>query len=619
MAFRKYLSASVLLLVLVCLPFFKGGESAFGLLLIHTFVLFLAGSALWDSQAIAVPRWILYLLPFFASVLLSSVVALYKYAAVLQLWDFAVAGIFAISVCTTFRRLQDTQLSFLRLAFLSISGASVISLLVNAFHGDRLSGTFVNPNDFASFLLLVVLFGLALFEQESSAVRKRVLLILVLLFSIFMFATLSRSIFLAALVVFTIFLWKKRPGKAILAAIVIMLLTGSILLIVRFSHYSDPYRYYRFKIWSNTVKSLALNPYFGIGPGMLRYFAGKVTFPAEVEVGRYARLALSADNQYIQILVESGFVGFLFFLAGWLVLLNILRKLDKRFLAYALTFTGISIVGFFSLPLNCTSVLFLFILLILVPISLEPAQSIELPLTIFRKTLGSLALILLFVFLVFFPYAAEYEFQSVTTSRDFQEAQKHLNLAVQLNPYQPYYRFRFLKPMIESHPELPATTWMNVLKTLNQCIALNPTEPDFFVARAKVYIILYQNTQDATYASQAIASYQAALSFAPNNAFLIGELADFEKHAGHYALAVTQAEQMIKLEPSFVNAYYLLAEVRFLSGDHDGAQVAFLNGEKTEKKYANYHLDKSEKYGQSLLAVNAAYKAKVKQLIFAND
>lgn len=185
--------------------------------------------------------------------------------------------------------------------------------------------------------------------------------------------------------------------------LVLALIGSAVVIYIRLFHFSDPFQYYRLKIWKYSLQGILQDPYLGIGLNMLPYRAGQFNFPADQEVGRYSRIATTADNQYLQILIETGFVGLFLFLIGWISLYFGLRKLRPMFLAFQGAYIVITIISFFTLPLTITSILFLFIFLILFAFPFEPeVKQRSLSFNRIVQLLLTVFIIALFLFAVYF-------------------------------------------------------------------------------------------------------------------------------------------------------------------------------------------------------------------------
>jgi tetratricopeptide (TPR) repeat protein len=353
---------------------------------------------------------------------------------------------------------------------------------------------------------------------------------------------------------------------------------------------------------------------------MLPYKAFRFNFPAEVEVGRYSRIAKSADNQYLQILAETGFLGFLTFLVGWVSIYFVQRRFKDQFLALRSTYLVMSIFSLFSLPLNVTAILFLFLFLIVIPLAFEAsARRIELRLNMFRKLLFTVIVVFLFVFLVFLPYLADREWKKALSSTNIQQIEKHLSNAVRYNPYQPYYRFVFIRALLDQDPSLDVEKARSLTETINASIRLNPLDPDFYAYRAKVSRKLFELFNRTTYYSQAVSSYQAALDRSPSNVFLRAEYALFLYQTNHLPLAEAELRKILDAEPAYLNARLLLAETEWRQGEYTSARSEYVRTEELERTYRGLQQSTREGYVKKLLRLDPRTKEVVRRLIFPDE
>jgi hypothetical protein len=407
----------------------------------------------------------------------------------------------------------------------------------------------------------------------------------------------------------------RRPGKAMTLLLLILLLTSGLIVALRFRLYNDPYQYYRLKIWMNSLRAVKEDPYLGIGLGMLEYRSNNFNFPAETEVGRYGRIARTADNQYVQILVETGFLGFFTYLLGWLALLVYLKNLSNRFFYLKLAWLILTVTGLFSLPLQNTSVLFLFLFLIVFSITADSEEQIvsiefETP----GRILVPIATFLLFAFCVYFPYRADHEFQLALTSVLPQDKERHLTNALRYNPYQPYYRFVFIRRIVDAKPPLDSSRWMSFSLLLDQAIALNPLEFEFYEYKARISRLLVERSRSLTDYSTAVSAYQSALDCNPFNVFLRLEFASFLFQLNRYDTAKPELEKILELEPAFLNARLLLTVILLETNHLDEAKIEYSRFLADQERLRNEATYPPSDYVRLLLQVNPQQKQRVLEL-----
>ncbi len=600
------------------LPFFEGLRTPSGLFLAQSIVLLSFLATIHYHNRIWSPPHLSRFLPFLFMLVLSVFIAPYKYSAFLDLWDYWIAAIFAVFMFSFLKENEETVEDVAFISFLLCTVAVLITvLLIPNFYKLRWKGSFVNPTDFGTFCLLLFVFGLFCFERASSTAKKLITSSCLIFLVVCIAMASSRAVLLATSTTLLYYLWKKRASRLISAFLVVALIGSAIVIYIRLFHFSDPFQYYRFKIWKYSLQGIMQDPYLGIGLNMLPYRAAQFNFPANQEVGRYARVATSADNQYLQILIETGFLGFFLFLIGWIGLYFGLRKLPKRFLVFQGAYFVISIISFFALPLENTAILFLFLFLILFPAAFGPeTTSKSFNFGKVSKTLVTISVLAIFLFTIYFPYRADQEFNAYIQSTDPQKSEKHLRNALRLNPFQPYYAFTPVRRIVDSRPALTQSQWEILAKRMDHFIDQNPLEAEFYAYKAKILRILFEKTEKPNYYNDAVASYRLAIRQAPFNVFLRAEYSFFEAKTGHFEKAESELKEILNIEPAFLNARLFLAEVMQRRGNLEAARKQFLEADRLQKKHANLKYFVDEPYVRKLIEVDDSHKNEVKKLIF---
>ena len=103
--------------------------------------------------------------------------------------------------------------------------------------------------------------------------------------------------------------------------------------------------------------------------------------------------------------------------------------------------------------------------------------------------------------------------------------------------------------------------------------------------------------------------YQQAKEQSPYQVFLRAELAYYLFSAGRYELSAKELQEILEMEPAYLNARLLLAEVRVRQGDAAGARSELQRLEQMEKRYS-YLASRSSgtSYVQKLLELNVQQK-----------
>ena len=157
--------------------------------------------------------------------------------------------------------------------------------------------------------------------------------------------------------------WK--PGVILLAAIIIVALVGievlgrseSTALIyqarqVMHGNIDDTFGSNRIFIWRNALTAVPQFPVIGSGPDTFYY-----AFPADMH-GFYGEAYDKAHNEYLQILICQGILGFLFYLVflGGLFIKSVPKAFNNpMFAAVLVAFMGYSVQAFFNINLPIVS------------------------------------------------------------------------------------------------------------------------------------------------------------------------------------------------------------------------------------------------------------------------
>ncbi len=182
----------------------------------------------------------------------------------------------------------------------------------------RAKGTFFNPNFFSTYETVSAVLAVSLlwFKIEYGKTGKLFLILTAILSSTAVMLAQSRGGVAAFLIVMTV-VGCFRYGKATLF-ILLLLILGTILfpnpLKQRMMDIGkqDPYAYARIEIWEDATKRLREHP-MGIGLGMYKYASFQYRFPMEENIIRYGKRAETAHNEYLQLAVELGIAGLMFF------------------------------------------------------------------------------------------------------------------------------------------------------------------------------------------------------------------------------------------------------------------------------------------------------------------
>ena len=188
--------------------------------------------------------------------------------------------------------------------------------------------------------------AVSLFMTEKRKMHKIKLLVCIAFAVVALILTTKRAHllfgFVAVLFAYYVFkpqqrlqrLFKIAIGGA--AALVVLYLLSAYIpalsaIVERFSTMGeDTESSTRFAMWDLAINCFKKNPVFGIGWNGYKYEFNKVLFDPNVRAERYAYL--NSHNVYLQLLAETGVVGFSLFIGG---AVNLFRKTIKTLDRYA--------------------------------------------------------------------------------------------------------------------------------------------------------------------------------------------------------------------------------------------------------------------------------------------
>ncbi|MCW5780177.1 MAG: O-antigen ligase family protein [Nitrospira sp.] len=211
----------------------------------------------------------------------------------------------------------------------------------------RPSGTFFNPNFLAGYLTVswAILLSIAVYGYRRGAIWFRPLLspawwwtgvgatLGILLVAIIL--TQSRGGMVAWLAA-TMCVLTARYGLKVAGAGAGTILLAAILFPtplkdrVLAEHEQNPVSYARWQMWQGAVAQMGDHP-LGIGLGLYQYTYPLYAFPVEGEIARYGKVAHTPHNDYLQIGVEMGVGALIAFLIGiGLVMRELVQVLRSR-------------------------------------------------------------------------------------------------------------------------------------------------------------------------------------------------------------------------------------------------------------------------------------------------
>lgn len=216
----------------------------------------------------------------------------------------------------------------LSLASLLFSGYSIVSYFMTYIR--RTAGTFyvmkfaaspfiADPNSYGGYLVISI--GIAYYLYSSTKSKKYLAFTIVEFIGLI--TTLSRGAMLSLLIAFCVVLFINRRTKAIGALSIILGIIGGVSLLIPYFS-SDASAMSRFDMWGTAFSMFKDHPIFGVGLSNYTYLFSNYGSAGVLGYNPYTH------NLYLKILVESGIVGEVLFLALCLTLFRLCLKHAQR-------------------------------------------------------------------------------------------------------------------------------------------------------------------------------------------------------------------------------------------------------------------------------------------------
>jgi len=449
-----------------------------------------------------------------------------------------------------------------------------------------LSGPFVNPNYFGSYLLVGFAISLATATRHP-AIRWRIPGTLSAMFLLYgITQTLSRGALVAALGVMGLALYKMNRKLQIAAtiALVVLLAGFSPQLVNKFSDIEnfDPYNYMRPQIWRSTLSMVGESPLGGLGMKAYEDAASRFPVAAEGTVGRYARQHKMAHSEYLHYAAEIGIPATLLFvslLAYFFLAMARARArppANEAFLREAgfLAAAGIGAHALVDNNFSVPVVAAVLTVVALAPLPLPRYTRIRFPRSLEGKTAVALVLLALFTHSTVVPTLAAYfneSGQRAFQDERFDAAERAHRRAVAVAPDHPLLLTNLGTMYLARFSRTGDPHWLDAADAFfSRAVTLNP---DFIVAWRQRHAVLTRklNTTSGLRSSEAISrlieNSRDILKVDPISVFVRRNLAEALYSSGKHDEAIRELSQAIELEPNFVPAARRLAEWYEEAGD----------------------------------------------------
>lgn len=257
---------------------------------------------------------------------------------VTELIRLIVAVVFPLTVSLTF--FNEMQDSFEKLIRVWNTAASIVALIslfsivlsgysfltyflayitskTSAFYVMKFASSpfIADPNSYGGYLVISI--GIAYYLYHATKEKKY--LISVLLELLGLMTTLSRGAVLAFIISICIIMFINRRTKIVGGLSIIIGLTSGVSLLIPYFQ-NDRSAMSRFDMWGTAFSMFKVHPIFGVGLSNYTYLFSNYGSAGVLGYNPYTH------NLYLKILVESGIVGELLFLALCLTLLRLCLK-----------------------------------------------------------------------------------------------------------------------------------------------------------------------------------------------------------------------------------------------------------------------------------------------------
>lgn len=261
---------------------------------------------------------------------------------------------------------------------------------------DRIMSTFGNPIFFAVFLVATIPMVLYAALTERKTWLKWLLWLIWLVLLVALFYTKTRAAWIACAVSILLFSFLNLKSTKLKLGFVIAFGIGSIIFVTTTSQVWSRFQEHPL-IWRDTLNMWLHHPVKGVGLGTFHLYFPKYASDELRKIFPQNQFIVNdTHNEYLQILAESGIIGFgifvwlliTFYRTGMVLLKPPDLKKDNRIFYSALlaSGTGILVQNFFSVDMRfIISSVYLFI--VMGWLSSFEKQNVEIKLAVFGKIL----------------------------------------------------------------------------------------------------------------------------------------------------------------------------------------------------------------------------------------
>ncbi len=460
-----------------------------------------------------------------------------------------------------------------------------VYVLVALFAGRRpLMGPFINPNYFASFLLVGFAGGLAIAQFERE-IRTRIAgAALAAFFYYGITQCWSRGASIAAILTAGLSVVRFTSGRnvsrvriaLIVLVAVVVSAAASPILIRKFLDRGqlDPYNYQRPQLWMSALRVIGGHPVAGVGLGGYYHVSKKFSPPVEGTVARYLKRPGIAHSEYLQFAAECGIPAaiLLFGLAGCTVFVAIRRA--RRCSAQQRVFQEASILvagslGLHALVDNNWNVPVMAAGLVVFSLAeVLPLREWRLPLNRQPRLAmaGALLLALVLIHGVAVPgLAVHFNERGLAAygAGNLDAAESEYRLAAAVAPNHEVFLNNAGTVYFDKFMKSRDRRWLDYAETFFvKAMQANPNseESGRHLENAVIQRLTGDPSKDRAVHERIAAIDRQILAIDPVNIFVRKNLAEALYNAGERDAAARQLEQAIALEPNYVPAYLRMSD-----------------------------------------------------------
>lgn len=474
--------------------------------------------------------------------------------------------------------------------------------------------TFVNPNYFASYLLVGFAVVLATLTHAQQW-KIRVAALGAAFLYLYGFAqAFSRGATMAAgaVILLAAVRYNRWTAKRLIAAGLVLIAalaggTASTGLIRKFTDFNafDPYNYTRPQIWLSTVRMIGDHPVLGIGRGQYPYVSPQYAFPVEDRVARYLKRAPMAHSQYLHYPAEIGIPASLILLSAlgylWIRALR-RRNQTSSFVvlfneAALLTGTGLAVHALvdnnWTVPV-LSSAIVVCAMADLVPRgswTWAPSGSRQLR-TLLLGILG-----VLLVHSTFLPFVA-LAFNEVGhrnyRAGNLDGAETWHRMALTMAPGAPTFLDNAGTVYLERYRRDRKLRDLELAESyFDRAAAANPRDDQYLRHRQNAALerLTGDREQDLPIHETVIRLNRRQLEITPTNPFVRSNLAEALLQSGKLDEAVQELNNAIAYEPNYVPAYLQLSRLHAMQNNLEDSRSAREHGLAVLERFLSYRTD----------------------------